>query len=438
MHAWILHDINHLQYEETPLPDLQKGEVLLKVSAAGICGSDIPRIYQTGAHVHPLIPGHEFAGIVVDAFDEADRQFIGKRCGVFPLIPCGTCPACQTGRFQLCRHYSYLGSRCNGGFAEYAAVPSRNLLPLPDSVPLEAAAMLEPLAVATHAMRRVGIHPSSYHTAFHAITGSCGTADSAAQSITDSNTMSDSAANSKPTVLVIGLGTIGLLLAMLLKEAGITKIFAVGNKDFQKQKFSEIGLSCFCDSRTENPVSFVRSHTEGLGADFVFECVGKSETCQTAIDCAGIGAAVLLMGNPYGTMTLSRDTYWKILRNELEVKGTWNSSFAMQKYAEITPAFAGFHAKTVGDTLIRSHTQGGENTLADSCAKTESYAMTNSCASARDDWHYVLDRLADGRLHPERIISHRFPLSGLEQGLHIMRDKSEDYGKCMITPESPS
>lgn len=357
MRAWVLHDINQITYDEIRVPVPQKGEVLLKVAAAGICGSDIPRIYRTGAHVHPLVPGHEFAGTVVEACDETGQALIGKRCGVFPLIPCGTCPACQSGRFQLCRHYSYLGSRRNGGFAEYVTVPIRNLLPLPDSVSFEAAAMLEPLAVATHAMRRIGIQPSP-----------------------------------EPTVLVIGLGTIGLLLAMLLREAGITKILAVGNKDFQKQKFSEIGLSCFCDSRTEDPLSFVRSHTEGLGADFVFECVGKSETFQTAIDCAGIGAAVLLMGNPYGTMTLPRDTYWKILRNELEVKGTWNSSFAMQKYAETAP----------------------------------------------DDWHYVLDRLAAGRLHPEHIISHRFPLSGLEQGLHIMRDKSEDYGKCMVICESPS
>ncbi|MDE7206536.1 MAG: alcohol dehydrogenase catalytic domain-containing protein, partial [Lachnospiraceae bacterium] len=158
MKAWVLHDVNRIHFEEVEKPRPAENEVLVSVKAAGICGSDIPRIYKTGAHVHPLVPGHEFSGQVIEVGKRAGTAWIGKRVGIFPLIPCGTCTACQKRHYELCRNYSYLGSRRNGGFAEYVAVPEWNLIELPDSVPYEEAAMLEPMAVAVHAMRRVQLH----------------------------------------------------------------------------------------------------------------------------------------------------------------------------------------------------------------------------------------------------------------------------------------
>ena len=155
MRAWVLHGIGDIRLEYMPVPVPKAGEVLVRVKAAGICGSDIPRIYETGAHKHPLIPGHEFAGVVEVVGDEVDENLLGNPVGVFPLIACGKCGPCRNRQYEMCRNYNYLGSRTDGGFAEYAVVPMENLVILPDGVGYEEAAMLEPMAVAIHAMRKV-------------------------------------------------------------------------------------------------------------------------------------------------------------------------------------------------------------------------------------------------------------------------------------------
>ena len=158
MKAWVLHNINDLRYESVDKPQLSDQEVLVAVKAAGICGSDIPRIYQTGAHRHPLILGHEFSGVVEKIGAGVEPFWEGKRVGIFPLIPCGSCLPCSRQQYEMCRSYSYLGSRRDGGFAQYAVVPKENLISLPDGVTYEEAAMLEPMAVAVHAMRRIMYH----------------------------------------------------------------------------------------------------------------------------------------------------------------------------------------------------------------------------------------------------------------------------------------
>ena len=236
MKAYVLHGVNDLHFEETPKPQIKDDEVRVKVMAAGICGSDIPRIYRNGAHVHPLIPGHEFSGQVVQAGAMADKKWNGRRVGIFPLIPCRECMPCQKGQFEMCRHYNYLGSRCNGGFAEYAAVPQDNLIELPDSVAFEEGAMLEPMAVAVHAMRRIELNQSD-------------------------------------TVVVCGLGTIGLLLTMFLIERGISNILVIGNKEFQRKQAAALGIpdEHYCDSSNTDAGEWIMQHTHGDGAGVFFE-----------------------------------------------------------------------------------------------------------------------------------------------------------------------
>ena len=155
-----------------------------------------------------------------------------------------------------------------------------------------------------------------------------------------------------------------------------------GNKDFQKERGLSLGIPAesYCDMRKEDVAEWIGQHTDGRGADVFFECVGKNETFSQAIDLTAPAGRVMLVGNPHSDMGLEKPVYWKILRNQLTVKGTWNSSFT------------------------------GE---------------------AEDDWHYVLDVLACGDIAPEKMITHKFALEELEQGFHIMRDKSEDYIKIM-------
>ena len=346
MKAWVLHGINDFRYETVENPDLQDGEVLVAVRVAGICGSDIPRVFYTGTYSYPLIPGHEFSGVVTDTGKNVDSKWKNQRVGVFPLIPCYSCKPCRSGQYEMCRSYSYLGSRRDGGFAEYVAVPEKNLIALPDHVTYEEAAMLEPMAVAVHAMRKTALLESE-------------------------------------SIVICGLGTIGLFLLMFLIESGRKNILAVGNKEFQRQMAVKIGLpkECYCDSRSQDVAKWLMERTDGAGADVFFECVGKNETLMQAVSLTGAGGRVMLVGNPASDMTLPREVYWKILRNQLTVMGTWNSAF--------------------------THEQ-------------------------EDDWHYVLDRLQENRITPAELITHRFSLTDLYKGFEVMRDKSEEYGKVIF------
>lgn len=346
MKAYTLHGVGDLRLEETSCPAPKPEEVLVRVKAAGICGSDIPRIYQTGTYHFPTIPGHEFAGVVEEVGEDVDIEWKGKRVGVFPLIPCYTCDPCRAEKYEMCRDYGYLGSRQDGGFAEYAAVPEKNLIVLPENVSYEEAAMLEPMAVAVHAMRK--------------------------------------AAPSKgESIAVCGLGTIGLFLLMFLLEAGYRNVYAIGNKNFQRRMADQFGLpaDAFCDSRTQDAEAWLAEQTDGRGAAVFFECVGRNETAAQAVRMAGPGGRVMLVGNPASDMTFSKETYWKILRNQLTVFGTWNSSFT--------------HSRD-------------------------------------DDWHYVLERLGDRRIAPGAFITHRLPFEELERGLLVMKEKKEEYGKVMV------
>lgn len=345
MQAYVLHGIGDIQLEEIEKPRPGDREVIVQVKAVGICGSDIPRIYKTGAYSFPLIPGHEFAGMVESVGEHIDEKWIGKRVGVFPLIPCHTCGPCQKNQFELCRHYSYLGSRRDGGFAEYVAVPVDNLIELPEKVQYEEAAMLEPMAVAVHAMKSMQPQPSD-------------------------------------TVAVCGLGTIGLLLCMFLKDAGIKNVLTIGNKEFQKDKVLEMGIDAdhYCDSNNQDVDLWIKEKTEQSGVDIFFECVGKNETINQAVSNTAPSGKIQLIGNPASDLSMEKNTYWKILRNQLTVKGSWNSTFLHEP---------------------------------------------------EDDWHYVLERLDQQAIHPGRLITHKYPLDQLEQGFHIMRDKTEEYVKIM-------
>ena len=254
----------------------------------------------------------------------------------------------------MCSSYSYLGSRRDGAYAEYVAVPEWNLIELSEKVSFEQAAMLEPMAVAVHAMRR-----------------------------TIDTDVLNKIRKDNVFVLVYGLGTIGLMLTMFLRDIGIEKLFVVGNKQSQFEMINKMGIpkENYCDSKKIDVKAWISGKTEGHGVDIIFECIGRQETVSEVIGMGAPAGRVMLIGNPYSDITLGKNIYWKILRNQLTVLGTWNSSYTHD---------------------------------------------------AEDDWNYVLECLRVGRITPEMFISHTYELCELERGLHIMRDKSEDYIKELV------
>ncbi len=287
MKALNLHAIGDLRYEEVATPIRKSGEVLLKVRACGICGSDLPRIFTKGTYHFPTIPGHEFAGEIVDS----DKpEWIGRRAAVFPLIPCGKCEACQVGEYAQCHDYDYYGSRRDGAFAEYIAVKEWNLLFFEETLTYEEAAMCEPAAVALHA---IGL-------------GKIRIGD---------------------TVAIFGAGPIGIMLALWARTSGAGKV-VLCDIDPTKIEFARsLGFEYAIDTRNNDPVAYIRHQTNGHGADVCIEGAGVAQTWEQALTAAKSFGTVVCMGNPAGDMTLTQKGYWEILRKQLTLHGTWNSLY---------------------------------------------------------------------------------------------------------------
>jgi L-iditol 2-dehydrogenase len=290
MKAWALHEVGDLRLDDLPMPEPKQGEVLLRVKACGICGSDIPRVFTKGTYHYPTVPGHEFSGEVVGVGEGVDPQLIGKGAAVFPLIPCRDCASCEIGQFAQCEHYSYMGSRCDGAFAEYICSPVWNLLLMPEGLSYEEAAMVEPAAVAVHALRQAGIDIGD-------------------------------------RVLIYGAGPIGSMLASWARAWGAGKVLLV-DIDEEKLEFARLlGFTDVFNASSGDVLQWVKEVT-GRGADVTIEGAGSSVSFEQCMHSTRVFGKVVLMGNPAGEMKLSQKAYWEILRKQLTVIGTWNSYYA--------------------------------------------------------------------------------------------------------------
>lgn len=330
MKAYVLEAVDRLVYKDISKPKLNEGWVLVKVKAAGICSSDIPRIFTKGTYHFPTTPGHEFAGQVECVGNGVNKEWIGKKVGVFPLIPCKKCEACEKGRYEMCSNYDYIGSRRDGAFAEYVAVPEWNLLELEQDADFASYAMLEPLSVALHAVKSTVID------------------------------------NTK-IVHVYGTGMIGFAIALWAKSYGAKKVCVIGRNEEKRaiaENFEGIEYTC---KPTET-------------ADIVFEAVGSNACIEQAIGGTKEGGTLVLMGNPDGDIALKQDVYWRILRKQLTLKGTWNSA----------------------------------------------YECGEVC-----DWTQARDAIATGTIDVTKLVSHVYGQDELEKGLTLMKNHTEPYCKVL-------
>jgi L-iditol 2-dehydrogenase len=280
--ALLLSEKGKIRLEEVEMPSLSPGEALLQVRACGVCGSDLPRIFGDIAYFYPLIPGHEFSGEVVEVASPEDQGWLGKRVTVYPLIPCRKCEWCESGQYELCENYGYLGSRRHGAFAEYVAVPVANLVPLPEELSFAEGAVTEPAAVTLHALKRVGVQPGE-------------------------------------GVVVLGLGPIGLMAGMWAKLSGARYLFGV---EVDERKFplaKEVGFDEVV-------------HPAFLGwneaPEVVIEASGNKKALLSALALVRKKGRVLFLGNQEEAITLSSGDFGQILRKELLLLGSWNSGFS--------------------------------------------------------------------------------------------------------------
>ena len=344
MKAAVLHKIGDLRYEEVEIPRLKEGEALIKVKACGVCSSDIPRVMEKGTYSFPLIPGHELSGEVVKIKGTPQGFKEGDRVAVFPLIPCHKCSYCKMGRYNLCDNYSYLGSRCNGGFAEYVKAPMENLIKIPQKVSYEEAALTEPASVALHGLRRAKMDVGD-------------------------------------KIAILGTGPIGILLAQWARIWGAGEIFLV---DIDKKKLEvarEYDFAKLINAVESNPMEEIRKDTKGRGVDIAIEAAGTPTTFKESIKLARKGGKVIFLGNMRGEVTLPENLISSILRKELTLYGTWNSSF--------------------------THLP-------------------------KNEWATSLQFMEKGKLKVGPLITHRFKLRQAKEAFQMMYEKREFYNKVIF------
>ena len=266
MKALILKEYGSFSYEDVPTPAFGENEVLVRVKACAICGSDVHGMDgSTGRRRPPIIMGHEVSGVIEKVGSNVGGFKAGDRITFDSTVYCGECYFCRRGEINLCDNRRVLGVSCdeysyNGAFAEYVAVPRHILYPLPDKVSFEHAAMIEPLSVALHAVRRTSVPLNC-------------------------------------TAVVVGTGVIGLFIIQLLRASGCGSIIAVDTVQDRLDMALKLGATTGLITGGTDPVREILAETNGRGADISFDAVGISESLKTAVSCLKKGGSMTLVGN---------------------------------------------------------------------------------------------------------------------------------------------
>jgi (R,R)-butanediol dehydrogenase / meso-butanediol dehydrogenase / diacetyl reductase len=268
-------DAHLLELEELPEPDAAPGEVVMSVDGCGICGSDLTS-YKVGLFTG-TVPGHELAGVVVGVGDGVTGWQAGDEAVIDPKIPCGTCDDCRNGAGHRCAMAltAGIGFARDGGFAERVAVPAALLHRLPAGLALEHACLVEPLSVAIHGVQRARVHPGD-------------------------------------AVVVIGLGSIGLLTVAALRARGIGQILGVDPVADRRRLALDLGAEAVVTELRE---------VRGLIAPppAVIECSGHAPLLHAAADLVAPGGRLVLVGVPFGE-ALVVPLMW--VTREIEIVGS--------------------------------------------------------------------------------------------------------------------
>lgn len=273
------------ELQEIAVPVPKENEVLIEVAYVGICGSDLPRYFQGAVHQFPQVLGHEFSGIVRETGKAVNDLPLGTKVVVAPLVPCEKCEQCSAGYPQLCTQYSFIGSRQQGGMAEYVVVPRKNCLIVPTGVSLKVAATIEPLTVAIHSIEQIQT-------------------------------------KSGDRTVILGGGTIGLMTVLALRARGVGEIIVIDVNDYKLAKAKEIGADILLNPQKINLEEYFKKF--GYGA-IVFETAGNHLTQVQAIRFAARKGKVVFVGTAIKPVEFQAEEFELILRRELEIKGSWMS-----------------------------------------------------------------------------------------------------------------
>lgn len=266
MKALILSAYKQLQLKDVPAPQPADDELLIRIKACGICGSDVHGFDgSTGRRIPPIVMGHEASGVVEALGSKVTNFKAGDRVTFDSTVYCGDCFYCRRGQINLCDHREVIGVstplfRRMGAFAEYVTVPERIVYALPESMPFQHAALIEAASVAVHGASLTPIEPGD-------------------------------------TAVVVGAGMIGLLALQAVRQAGAARVFVVDLDDTRLRMACDLGATETFNSKIHNVVAEIHKRTEGRGADLALECVGLTEAIGLAVESVRKGGAVTLVGN---------------------------------------------------------------------------------------------------------------------------------------------
>ncbi len=271
-------------FEKTKIPLLGEKEVLIKVKVCGVCGSDVHSYKGKHPFVHPpIVLGHEFSGVIHQIGTRVNSFSPGDRVIVEPNIVCGKCYNCLHGRYNICTNLKVVGCvGYDGAFAEYVAVPEKKVLRLPGNISFEKAALVEPVAVAVHAVRK------------------------AKQKIND-------------VVVILGAGTIGLLVMQVAKLAGAGKVIVTDVLDYRLKKAGELGADRLVNPASQDLIKIIQEKYGRNEVDLIYDCVGIEETISQAIQIARKGIRIMVIGVPEERIEVDLSL---IQDRELEIVGS--------------------------------------------------------------------------------------------------------------------
>jgi len=271
-----------LSLQEVPVPGCGSGQVLIKVKAAGICGSDIS-IYKGTSPVatYPRVIGHEFAGEVVRVGDKAAKVAPGDHVTVNPVMSCGVCRICRKGRGNVCADLRVIGVHTDGGFREYVSVPQENVYKVSPALPWSHAAIIEPYTVAAQVTDRGGVEQGD-------------------------------------TVLILGAGQIALTILQVSKLLGATVIMT-DIVDSRLERAKAYGADAVVNTAREDVKRHVLELTDGIGADVAIDAACVGTTLQQAVECVRSAGVVVTMGFAERQVTA---TELAITKNELDIRGS--------------------------------------------------------------------------------------------------------------------
>ena len=287
MKAVQLNEEQKFEFVDIEQAELGAKDVRLKVHATGICGSDTHKIATGWKYALPAVMGHEFSGEIIEVGEEVTDRKIGDRVVGMPLIPCRECLYFEQGHYGMCEDYKMIGTHFGGGFGENLVLPAINTLDIGD-MDYEQAALIEPVAVAMHAVLNIGVELGD-------------------------------------TDVVLGSGAIGMFAMKCLELAGAKEIIAVDIENNTLEFVKGHGATKTINSLEEDLEAKVMEYTNGLGADIVLECAGSKITQEQALLLAKKHGKIGYVGIAYADVMMHERAFENIFRREYTLKGFWNS-----------------------------------------------------------------------------------------------------------------